>query len=390
MAQERRRILIRGTGTVGYEFIRRLCLFTASGHPYFDWEEIIFDKRSPFEKNVPKIKQLQELIKEGVRPRLCTRKERVDEFKQIGLQPTYTLEEALERADVVFDATPSGGENKRLYEMYTGDGRVFIAEGSEFKKKKQFGDIFVSGVNERAILDHLRGGRQFFVVGSCNTHAIARNVLLIKKAFPSLPEEEIRIEATVLRRSDDPNKEQTTTSFSFSQFDEEYVEEGSYHAYNVLAAFRSVGDERIKLRVTVAKLADPFMHCLLWKVTLPTQVPDARERFMEAVIADPFCSRTGYRQANIVYWESKEVKRFDVAPWLLRDRCYSHTIVCLPTVGTHVSDGKTVLEYCTFTPQDSNVILSNLEMACMAKNPDAFSTEEFHNLVAPLLEPREI
>lgn len=391
--KEKKVILIRGTGTVGYEFIKRLVRAVRyCDHPYFKWEEIIFSKQSPLVKNVPKIKNLFRDAGNAVNLNMCVDEQKINRFKEIGLNPAYSTEQALRRADVVFDVTPSGGENKSLYEKFAYDKeKVFVAEGSEFNKKRKFGSIFVGGVNEEAILRQLRDGNQFFVVGSCNAHTISRNVEILLKAFSHyVPSEKMMTFATLCRRSDDPNKEKVNTAFSFSSFNEEYRNEGSYHAYNVLEAFRSMSDQILNLKTVVAKLADPFMHCVFWRVVLPKISVFPEELFLDAVAKDIFCATTRYQQANEVFMESREDSDPELSPWLSKSRPYSHSILCLPTVGSREANGNVFLEYGSFTPQDSNTVWSNLEMASMAKNPDEFDKKEFLKITAPLFEPKEI
>lgn len=389
----RKKIFIQGTGTVGYPFIERLILLKQLDHPYFDWEEIIFSKDKPLTENIPRINRLFETAtKSGAKLSLCVSKDKFRQFKEVGYRPIYFTGEAIEIADVVFDATPAGGQNKvEFYDKFAADrNKIFVAEGSEFKKKKQFGEIFIGGINEEPILTKLREGSQFFVVGSCNAHTIARNVHLILTAFPGSLEN-IWIIVHVLRRSDDLNRERVAISFSFSKPNKEYGKEGSYHVYNVLKAFESVGITWAQINETVAELNDPFMHCLLWEIFLPPEISDAEERLREAIKNDPFCGITWYSRANKTYCYSRETDK-QLLPWFKKEGCWLHTIV----YGDSLEEveglfmGHRLLKYGTFTPQDLNVIWSSLEMASMAKNPDEFDKNEFLKITAPLFEPKEI
>lgn len=392
--KEKKVILIRGTGTVGYEFIKRLVRAVRyCDHPYFKWDEIIFSKQSPLVKNIPKMRNLFRDAGNIVNLNMCVDEQRVNRFKEIGLNPAYTTEQALRKADVIFDVTSAGGENKSLYEKFAYDKeKVFIAEGSEFNKKRKFGSIFIGGVNEEPVLEQLRSGNQFFVVGSCNAHTIARNIQILMSAFnPIISMDQVLILATLCRRSDDPNKEKVNTAFSFSSFNEEYSNEGSYHAYNVLEAFKSANCRNLNLKTVVAKLADPFMHCVFWRIIMPQfSVSMAKKLFLDSVEKDIFCATTHYHQANEVFMESREDSDPEFSPWLGKSKSYSHTVICLPTVGLREISSYIFLEYGSFTPQDSNTIWSNLEMACMAKNPHEFDKKEFLKITAPLFEPKEI
>lgn len=380
-------VVIVGTGTVGYEVIRRLVLLTGSGHHYFaPIANIFFHKETPREENIARIDKLGHLTSHGVIPYLCVNNDRIPAFKAIGMDPYCSSEEALSKATVIVDATPAGAKNKERYDELAPKATC-IFEGSEYKKKRQLGPIYIGGVNEIPILEMTREGTRSFVVGSCNAHAIARNIKIIASAFPGILLDQLSVEVTIARRSDDPNKAKTAASFSFTGIDAEYAEEGSYHAYNVIKAFESIG-KTIALRGNVHKLADPFMHCLDWRVTIPGNHNE--HCIMEAALRDPFVAITQEMQSNVVYWDSKEVENFDTPPWFMGDRCYMHTILCVPTIrATHCKE-ETIIEYGTFTPQDSNVIVSNIAMIAMALNPHEFRAEAFYEFMRPLMTPKEI
>lgn len=399
MQPKRSRVLIVGTGLIGYELIRRVILASSQ----WPWQEIIFHKRSALAKNLDKIGKLFELAKAaGVSLKLCVDAEKMEEFRKIGYHPAYTFEQALDRADIVFDATPEGLVHKhRFYEksVAANPRQIFVAQGSEFRKDKKFGRIYIGGVNEESVLRDVKNGEQFFVVGSCNGHAIARNVVVWEKTLRSpFVWSKVRFKVSMLRRSDDRNKEKVAASFSFSAPDARYREEGTYHAYSVKEAFRSVGQE-VQLRTRVGKLTDPYQHCLFWEVTVPAvdwllRSPDwpewLREAFIQELRNDPWCAVTSELQSNIVEEESTQTQHFYVEPWLRADRPYYHTIVCLPTIDIYLEEDRITIEYGTFTPQRSNVIWTNLALSAMVKEPEKFKADEFLRLTKPLLEPKEI
>ena len=75
-------------------------------------------------------------------------KDRWQSFKDLGMEPYYEAEEALEKASVVIDCTPVGNENKeKYYKRYANNGRGFIAQGSEFG----FGKMYARGINDKAL-----------------------------------------------------------------------------------------------------------------------------------------------------------------------------------------------------------------------------------------------
>src|SRR5256712_4030102 len=85
------------------------------------------------------------------------------------MNPSYETMEALERAAVVIDCTPSGvgAQNKtEFYEKFAANTLGFIAQGSEFG----FGKMYARGINDKALVP---GEDQFIHVVSCNTHNLA-------------------------------------------------------------------------------------------------------------------------------------------------------------------------------------------------------------------------
>ena len=66
------------------------------------------------------------------------------------MEPTYESMEALERASVVIDCTPSGvgiANKNEFYSKFTHNTRGFIAQGSEFG----FGKPYARGINDGAL-----------------------------------------------------------------------------------------------------------------------------------------------------------------------------------------------------------------------------------------------
>ena len=71
--------------------------------------------------------------------------ENVADFEKLGMQPTYTRQEALAQATVVIDCTAEGlgWQHKRDWYEHLPHARGFIAQGSEFG----FGKMYAHGIN---------------------------------------------------------------------------------------------------------------------------------------------------------------------------------------------------------------------------------------------------
>ena len=128
---------IVGTGTIGEPLIGILSTF----HEQFGIDEVTFHKRTPLLTDRSKV-----IVLGSKGAKLCVDKERRQKFIDMGMQPSYEAEEAIERAMVIIDCTPVGNQNKeKLYNKYAGDGRGFIAQGSEYG----FGKMYARGINDQ-------------------------------------------------------------------------------------------------------------------------------------------------------------------------------------------------------------------------------------------------
>src|SRR5262247_857046 len=140
-----------GTGTIGEPLIG---LLTAFAEP-LGIEEVTFHKRTPLLTDRSKVVNL---MKRGAK--LCVDRSAAQGFKDLGMAPAYETMEALERAAVVIDCTPSGvgSSNKtEFYEKFAPTTLGFIAQGSEFG----FGKMYARGMNDKALI---HGQDQFIQV----------------------------------------------------------------------------------------------------------------------------------------------------------------------------------------------------------------------------------
>ena len=88
MAKQRSELVV-GTGTIGEPLIGLLSVMREQA----GIDEIIFHKNSPRLEDRPRINQL---VQKGAK--LAVDEEKVGQFKQLGILPTYSKLEALERA----------------------------------------------------------------------------------------------------------------------------------------------------------------------------------------------------------------------------------------------------------------------------------------------------
>ncbi len=116
-------------------------------------------------------------------------------FEKAGIEVLGTVEELVEKADVVVDCSPNkvGAENKEKYYERAGVKAVF--QGGEKK------DVAEVSFNALANYDEARG-KQYVRVVSCNTTGLTRLIYLLKTNFNIG-----RIRATMLRRVVDPKED---------------------------------------------------------------------------------------------------------------------------------------------------------------------------------------
>lgn len=156
---ERKIVNVVGTGTIGEPLIGLLCDFREQ----LGIDDITFHKNSALTSDRSKIASL---IKRGAR--LSVDEQKIDDFKNIGLDPSFVTEDAIKRSSVVIDCTPRGIGHKnkeQYYSNFSDTVKGFIAQGSE----DGFGKKYACGINDSALTSE----DQFVQVVSCNTHNLS-------------------------------------------------------------------------------------------------------------------------------------------------------------------------------------------------------------------------
>ncbi|HBM80575.1 MAG TPA: type II glyceraldehyde-3-phosphate dehydrogenase [Clostridiaceae bacterium] len=112
-------------------------------------------------------------------------------FKEIGIPVSGTIEDLIQKCDIILDATNAGigAKNKELYKKYN---KKAIFQGGE---KNDVADVFFHGY-----ANYEKGlGKQFLKLTSCNTTGLIRAVDCLDRAFGI---EKVAI--TIIRRVADP------------------------------------------------------------------------------------------------------------------------------------------------------------------------------------------
>jgi len=332
-----------GTGTIGEPLIGLLTAFKGP----LGIEEVTFHKRTPLLTDRSKVVNL---VKRGAR--LCVDESAAKGFRELGMEPAYETREALERAAVVIDCTPSGVgmENKvEFYEKYTGNTLGFIAQGSEFG----FGKPYARGINDRSLV---RGQDQFLQVVSCNTHNLSILIDTLALADGG-PDNLVEGRFVCMRRSNDISQD---GSFVPSPQVGRHKDArfGTHHARDAWHLFNTMAYD-LNLFSTALKLNTQYMHTIYFDVRV--KKPTTVDALMERIRANDRMSLTYKNSANAVFSFGRDYGHYG--------RILNVTVVYGPSLT--VRNGNEIVGYC-FTPQDGNSLLSSVSAATWFLYPEDY------------------
>lgn len=335
-----RHVHVIGTGTIGEPLIGLLADFRKE----LQIDAVSFHKRTPLTTERAKVRNLMD---RGAL--LCTDSPTIPKFEDQGLKVSYDAEEALQRASVVIDCTPSGvgHENKnKYYDRFVDSTLGFVAQGSEFN----FGKMYARGVNDEALV---HGQDKFVQVVSCNTHNIS--VLLRTLAITNNnPENLIEAKFVMMRRSSDISQDgDFVPAPKVGKHDDPRF--GTHHARDAWHLFQTLGYD-LNLYSSAIKLNTQYMHCLWFslrvkeKITLPTVVQRLRDNRRIAT--------TDKSSANQIFSFGRDHGHYG--------RILSQTVVPLKSLS--VNGDHEIIGFA-FTPQDGNPLLSSVAIACWYFDP---------------------
>jgi len=271
---ERKIVHVVGTGTIGEPLIGLLCDYREK----LGIDEVTFNKNTPLRGDRSKVISL---LKRGAR--LAVSDDRLNEFKELGMDPELETEDAIRRASVVIDCTPSGIGHKnkeKYYHKFSDKVKGFLAQGSE----DGFGVKYASGINDSVLKN---GDNQFVQIVSCNTHNISciTNTLALNEFGP---ENLVEGRYVCVRRAND-----TSQSGSFipapvvgSHGDEKF---GSHHAKDAYELFTTLGYD-LNMFSSAMKVNSQYMH-VLW-FTLRTKEPTTLNEVKDRLIANHHVAMT--------------------------------------------------------------------------------------------------
>ncbi len=332
-------IHVVGTGTIGEPLIALLCDLRVS----LGIDEVTFFKNTPRRGDRP---LLEQLTKRGAR--LAARHEHVGEFRALGFEVAFEAEEAIKRATVVIDCTPSdmGLENKeKFYKKYADQVSGFVAQGSE----EGFGTPYARGINDRVLED---SKDQFIQVVSCNTHNISVLVQTLAAVGGGLDLEDGRF--VCLRRANDISQDSGfIPAPKVGKHDDPIF--GTHHAKDANRLFKTMGHD-LKLFSSACMLNSQYMHAMHFSLRLGHKV--TREDVISRFRDNPRVAVTEKTTANSIFSFGREHGH--------HGRILSQTVVALPTLT--VRDEHEVVGFC-FTPQDGNSLMSSVAAAMWFIDP---------------------
>ena len=338
---ERKIVHVVGTGTIGEPLIGILCEQKSN----LGIDEITFHKHSALTIDKPKI---DNLIKKGAR--LSVLEDRMDDFKAIGLEPEFTLEEAIARSSVVIDCTPGGSgiANKaQYYEKYTDKVKGFLAQGSE----NGFGKKYARGINDHVI----NSDDQFLQIVSCNTHNIA--CLVNTLGLSIAPDNLVDGRFVCIRRSNDISQ---TGSYVPAPTVNAHPNQdyGTHHAEDAVGLFKTMNLD-LNLFSSALKINTQYMHTVWFN--LKVKETTSKEKVLELLNHNDRIALTEHRSSNAVFSFGRDQGQYG--------RILNQTVVVEDSI--NVKGGHEISGFC-FTPQDGNSILSSIAATVRFLNPHSY------------------
>ncbi|MDH5645644.1 MAG: hypothetical protein OEZ01_06530 [Candidatus Heimdallarchaeota archaeon] len=323
-------VLVNGTGTIGEPLIALLL----SLKKQLGIDDLIFYKHSPRITDRP---MLNDLKKRG--GLMCVEESKVDDFRSMGVEPDLIFADALDRADVVADATAEdvGIRNKReYYEKAEHNTKGFLAQGSE----SGFGTIYASGINDNIFKKSTIP--KYVQIASCNTHAAAAAVKYL--TFEGENSYLDHADLTFIRRGSDISQNKGVQAPTVSSFDDDRF--GTHHAKDVWRLFQTQGHD-FDLFSSAIKINSQYMHSLSAHFTMKKDIN--RDTLLSIIHDTPELALTQKTAINQVFSFGRDHGHFG--------RILNQAVFVESSIKTY----KNHLYFWSFTPQDGNAILSSVK-----------------------------
>jgi glyceraldehyde-3-phosphate dehydrogenase (NAD(P)) len=336
-----RAVHVVGTGTIGEPLIGLLLHMRQE----LGVDEITFHKHRAL---IHDRTQVMSLMRRGAK--LAVDADKRPEFEKLEIAPTYTTREALERATVVIDCTPSGLGLQHKHDRYEqlSSPRGFIAQGSEFG----FGTMYARGINDAALMPE---EDRFIQVVSCNTHNLAVLINTIGLQGEA-PDNLVEGRFVCLRRTSDLSQEDDFVPAP--AVDRHKDVHGTHHARDAFHLFRTLGLQ-LNLFSSAIKLNTQYMHSIWFN--LRVQRPTTVDEVLAKCQANPHVALTQKTMANTIFSFGRDHGYYG--------RLLNQTVISVPTLT--VRNGHEITGFC-FTPQDGNSLLSSVAATAWLLDPATY------------------
>ncbi|HLB59404.1 MAG TPA: hypothetical protein VJL87_04910 [Bdellovibrionota bacterium] len=328
-----RAVHFMGVGTIGEPLVHLFLTHKTE----LGVDEITFHKNSPKSTDRGKLTQL---LKAGAK--LVCDENKVGDFTQLGFTPSLTTEEAVRRASVVIDSTPSGTglEYKaKLYSRYDDGTRGFLAQGSE----AGFGHPYAYGINDET-LPSLNS--RFIHIVSCNTHALSVLIKTIAGTPDGLQVPHLEQGTFVcLRRASDVGEKKGISSPELGTHKDKKF--GTHHAKDAHDLYLTKGID-VPIYSSAVKFNTQYMHTIWFHLRL--KEPVTLSQIKQRIVENPQLSVTEKSTTSEVFQFGRDNG--------FRGRILNQAVIPLHTLSVS-EGGKDVIGYA-FTPQDGNSLVSSV------------------------------
>ena len=344
---DKRIVHVVGTGTIGEPLIGLL----GDLKDELGIDEVSFHKRTPLLTDRCKV---QALVARGAT--FVTDSKSFDGFRELGLEPKLETHEALDRAAVVIDCTPSGVGHKNKEEYYNRfkhNTLGFMAQGSE----SGFGKPYARMINDEALV---RGEDQFVQVVSCNTHnlSVLVDTIALKDGGP---DNLVKGQFVCIRRANDISQDG-----SFVPAPEVGAHKdprfGTHHAQDAWRVFSTLGYD-LNLFSSAMKINTQYMHTIWFDITVKNKTDV--DTIIDRMKANDRIALTHKKSANAVFSFGRDHGHFG--------RILNQTVVPGKSMAVmQTPEGYQVVGFC-FTSQDGNSLLSSAAATAWFLDPDSYN-----------------
>jgi len=215
---------------------------------------------------------------------------KLEQFRELDLEPDIYLDEALDEATVIIDATPSGvGQRHKdeYYHKYEGSTKGFMAQGSE----TNFGQLYAYEINDQIF----ENKPQYVTIA---------NILLLsiisaksKSAYMDGKNELEEGTFMFVRRANDVS--QTEDFIAAPEMNKHGSDEyGTHHAEDVARLFNSISED-MNIFSSAMKINTQYMHTMHFHLKLRRDT--SVEYLKEVVERHPLLTKTEKVEQNIVF-----------------------------------------------------------------------------------------